>query len=131
MIGVTPFYNRDRNQLLKKIGEAKVVFPDKKKYKIDYSDEFVDIVIKLLNKDKKNRLGTKGDSDEILQHKFFASINIQDLLAGKIKSPLKLDKAEKGVEVDTRFFNSKSAPQDLQETLVPLANLEKVRKNDQ
>ena len=66
MIGVTPFYNRDRNQLLKKIGEAKVVFPDKKKYKIDYSDEFVDIVIKLLNKDKKNRLGTKGDSDEIL-----------------------------------------------------------------
>ena len=66
MIGVTPFYNRDRNQLLKKIGEAKVVFPDKKKYKIDYSDEFVDIVIKLLNKDKKNRLGNRGDSEEIL-----------------------------------------------------------------
>ena len=65
-IGVTPFYNRDRNQLLKKIGESKVVFPDKKKYKIEYSDEFIDIVIKLLHKDKTVRLGSKGDSDEIL-----------------------------------------------------------------
>ena len=52
LIGVTPFYNRERKLLLLKIRQSRVVFPDKKKYKIDYSDEFVDIVLKLLDKNK-------------------------------------------------------------------------------
>lgn len=58
LIGVTPFYNRERKLLLLKIRQSRVVFPDKKKYKIDYSDEFVDIVLKLLDKNKTSRLGT-------------------------------------------------------------------------
>jgi hypothetical protein len=53
-----------------------VVFPDKKKYKIDYSDEFVDLVLKLLNKEKNQRLGSHGDCDEILAHPFFNGLNI-------------------------------------------------------
>ena len=52
LIGVTPFYNRERKLLLTKIRQSKVVFPDKRKYKIEYSDDFVDIVLKLLNKEK-------------------------------------------------------------------------------
>jgi hypothetical protein len=52
LIGVTPFYNKERKLLLLKIRQSKVVFPDKKKYKIEYSDEFVDLVLKLLNKEK-------------------------------------------------------------------------------
>lgn len=51
-IGVTPFYNRERKLLLAKIKSGKVIFPDKNKYKIEYSNEFVDIVLKLLNKDR-------------------------------------------------------------------------------
>ena len=61
LIGVTPFYNRERKLLLLKIRQSRVVFPDKKKYKIDYSDEFVDIVLKLLDKNKTSRLGTATD----------------------------------------------------------------------
>lgn len=38
LIGVTPFFNRNKNVLLNKIKTGKVVFPDKAKYKIDYSD---------------------------------------------------------------------------------------------
>jgi len=76
LIGVTPFYNKERKLLLLKIRNSKVVFPDKRKYKIDYSDEFVDLVLKLLNKDKNERLGSKGDSQEILGHPFFASLNL-------------------------------------------------------
>lgn len=45
LIGVTPFYNKERRLLLLKIRTSKVVFPDKRKYKIDYSDEFVDVVM--------------------------------------------------------------------------------------
>ena len=52
LIGVTPFYNRERKLLLLKIRQSKVVFPDKSKYKIEYSNDFVDLVLKLLNKEK-------------------------------------------------------------------------------
>jgi len=91
LIGVTPFYNKERKLLLLKIRQSKVVFPDKRKYKIDYSDEFVDLVLKLLNKDKAERLGSNGDSEEILAHPFFASLNLQDVLEGSMKPPLKME----------------------------------------
>lgn len=130
LIGVTPFYNRERKLLLLKIRQSKVVFPDKKKYKIDYSDEFVDITLKLLNKDKTQRLGSNGDIDEIMSHPFFADINKEDLLAGKITPPMKINLSKgEGNKVDTRFFNSKSAPQDLAETVLPQEKLDKLKKN--
>ena len=96
LIGVTPFYNRERKLLLLKIRQSKVVFPDKKKYKIEYSDEFVDIVLKLLNKDKDQRLGSKGDFEEIIAHPFFKDIDKDLLLLGKVKPPLVLDVSETG-----------------------------------
>lgn len=76
LIGVTPFYNRERKLLLLKIRQSKVVFPDKSKYKIEYSSDFVDLVLKLLSKEKQDRLGSKGDVNEVLAHPFFASLNI-------------------------------------------------------
>ena len=72
LIGVTPFYNRERKLLLLKIKQSKVVFPDKNKYKIDYSDDFVDVVLRLLDKDRTKRLGSNGDAQEIMAHPFFA-----------------------------------------------------------
>lgn len=44
LIGVTPFFNRNRNMLFAKIQKSKVVFPDRRKYKIDYSDEMMDLI---------------------------------------------------------------------------------------
>ena len=41
-----------------KIRQSRVVFPDKRKYRIDYSDEFMDIVLKLLDKNRETRLGS-------------------------------------------------------------------------
>ena len=76
LIGVTPFYNRNRNMLLMKIKNGKVIFPDRARYRIDYSDEIVDLIVKLLHKDKEQRLGYKGDGEEVLNHPFFASLNI-------------------------------------------------------
>lgn len=76
LIGVTPFFNKNKNMLLTKIKNSKVIFPDRKKYKIDYSDEMMDIIGKLLDKDKTTRLGTKGDAEEILAHPFFKDINV-------------------------------------------------------
>ena len=71
LIGVTPFFNKNKNMLLNKIKNSKVVFPDRKKYKIDYSDELMDLIVKLLDKDKAKRLGAKDDFAEILSHPVF------------------------------------------------------------
>jgi hypothetical protein len=59
-----------------KIKNSKVIFPDKTKYKIEYSDEIVDVINALLTKDKTKRLGYEGDMNEILSHPFFASLDL-------------------------------------------------------
>lgn len=48
-----------------------------------------------------------------------------------IDPPLKIDlnKEVGASQVDTRFFNSKQSPQDLAETVLPQANLAKLKKN--
>jgi len=66
LIGVTPFFNKNKNILLTKIKTAKVVFPDRKRYKIEYSDDLMDLIVKLLDKDKSTRLGAANDWEEIL-----------------------------------------------------------------
>lgn len=111
LIGVTPFYNKERRLLLMKIRTSKVVFPDKRKYKIDYSDDFVDIVMQLLNKEKKDRLGSKDDSREILKHPWFSDLDIAAVFEQSLKPPLQVDFNVGGEgKFDTRFFNSKANP---------------------
>ncbi len=56
LIGVTPFYNRNRNMLLMKIKNSKVIFPDKNKYKIEYSDEIVDLIVSVSTLDLFNKV---------------------------------------------------------------------------
>lgn len=41
---------------------SKVVFPDNKKYNIEYSAELEDLILKLLNNKKEERLGSKNDA---------------------------------------------------------------------
>ena len=76
LIGVTPFFNKNKNMLLNKIKNAKVVFPDRKKYKIDYSDTCMDLIVRLLEKDRMKRLGAEDDFAEILSHPIFHGIDI-------------------------------------------------------
>jgi serine/threonine protein kinase len=38
LFGLTPFYNSNQRKLLKKIKASKVLFPDREKFKIAYSE---------------------------------------------------------------------------------------------
>ena len=53
-----------------------LAFPDKTKFKIEYSDEIMDLITKLLEKDKSKRLGSNGDWQEVLQHSIFNNIDL-------------------------------------------------------
>lgn len=124
LIGVTPFYNRNRNMLLMKIKNSKVIFPDRTRYRIDYSDEIVDLIVQLLAKDKNKRLGYKDDGAEILRHPFFADLDIAKLERKEVDPPFKPD-----VSADfSKYFNVKSDAKDLTETYVPEINIRKIEK---
>lgn len=126
LIGVTPFYNRNRNMLLMKIKNSRIIFPDKTRYKIEYSDEIVDIITKLLSKDRTTRLGTKGDAQEVLSHPFFAGLNVKMLMEKKLDAPFKPDLGE---GIDTKYFSSKAQEQSLAATVIPEAKVKKVERN--
>mmetsp|Transcript_12523 Transcript_12523/g.21085 ORF Transcript_12523/g.21085 Transcript_12523/m.21085 type:complete len:177 (+) Transcript_12523:1290-1820(+) len=125
-IGVTPFFNRNKNLLLMKIQKAKVIFPDKQKYNLDYSDEFVDIIEKLLNKNGKERLGAVNDVYEVLSHPWFKDMDIKAIEQQKVVPPLKPDLSKDNV--DFKYFNLKQ--QSMVESFMPPEKVTKVQNNN-
>lgn len=71
--------------LRKAIMKGRFKFPQQ----CDLSRQAKDIIKKLICVDVNHRLGSKGIS-EIKNHPWFASINWQDVLEKRIKSPLKI-----------------------------------------
>ena len=67
------------------IQQAPIRWPDPERHKISVSETAKDLISKLLVKSRKGRLGQKGDSEEILAHPFFEGLDMDELLARKIK----------------------------------------------
>ena len=55
----------------------------------NYSNNLKDLVMKLLNKDQTQRLGSKNDADEILEHPVFKKEFIQKAKDGDYDAPAK------------------------------------------
>lgn len=95
--GNPPFYtNKGIYETYRKISQEQVAFPDKPKV----SEDCKDIIRKLLAKKPNERLGNKKDSEEIKAHKWFSSINFDDILSKKVKSPIDIQ-----VKHETDFKN--------------------------
>ena len=50
------------------------------------SDECKDFITQCLKKDPAQRLGTDGDIKQILGHPWFSDLNVDDILAKKVKA---------------------------------------------
>ena len=87
---------------MQKIRNSKVVFPDRKKYKIDFSDDIMDLICRLLDKDKSTRLGSKDDFVEILSHQYFSDLDVEALESRKVKPPFIPNFSNKD---PTEFYN--------------------------
>jgi hypothetical protein len=61
-------------------------WPDPVKHGIKVTDEAKDLITRLLEKDRKTRLGQKNDVDEILGHPFFKTVDCEVLLKRGIKA---------------------------------------------
>lgn len=91
IVGFPPFYTGSPNnqKMYDLIKTKPVFFPDAKKHGIAMSAECKDFINKCLSKDPRHRLGNKGDVEEIIQHPWFSSINIEALLARQITPEFK------------------------------------------
>ena len=128
-IGVTPFFSKSRLTLINNIKKEDVIFPDKKKYKIEYSDDFVDVVLKLLNKDKKARLGSANDIEELLEHPYFKSLDQDSLLKKEIQPPYVPEFTSK--DDLGSYIKLKTGSKDVSDTMIPSNKMKKIKKHQQ
>lgn len=71
MHGLPPFYNESQATMFKMIKEREVKFSEK----VNTTPEAKDFLLKILNKNPKERLGSKGDVEEILAHPWFKDLD--------------------------------------------------------
>lgn len=60
IVGIPPFFHRNKHRMYFLIKESDVNFPDPVRHKISVSLEAQDLILRLLDKDKKTRLGANG-----------------------------------------------------------------------
>ena len=117
LIGVTPFFNKNKNMLLMKIKSAKVIFPDRKKYKIDYSDEIMDLISKLLEKERSKRLGSNNDYLDVISHPVFKGIDFDKLQTKGVPAPFK-PSINKSEDLE-KYFNVNDSKTAIVDTFIP------------
>uniref|UniRef100_A0A8C8CMZ2 non-specific serine/threonine protein kinase n=1 Tax=Oncorhynchus tshawytscha TaxID=74940 RepID=A0A8C8CMZ2_ONCTS len=105
MCGRLPFYNQDHERLFELILMEEIRFPK------NLAPEGRALLSGLLKKDPKQRLGGgPDDAKEVMSHKFFTSINWQDVVDRKLTPPFKPQVTS---ETDTRYFDDEFTAQTI------------------
>ena len=89
------------------IKESNVNFPDPVKHGIDVSPNARDLIKKLLEKNKKKRLGAQRDVQEILEHPFFAGLDIDKLMKKQLVPPYMPE-----ISDDLKYFDQRLTCRD-------------------
>uniref|UniRef100_A0A674DUF9 non-specific serine/threonine protein kinase n=1 Tax=Salmo trutta TaxID=8032 RepID=A0A674DUF9_SALTR len=105
MCGRLPFYNQDHERLFELILMEEIRFPR------NLAPEGKALLAGLLKKDPKQRLGGgPDDAKDVMSHKFFTSINWQDVVDRKLTPPFKPQVTS---ETDTRYFDDEFTAQTI------------------
>lgn len=123
IVGIPPFFHRNKHRMYFLIKESDVNFPDPVRHKISVSPNAQDLILRLLDKSRKTRLGANG-VEEILAHKWFADINMGKLLSKEIPSPYK-----PAISEDFAYFDPKLTQQtEVSDTILPADKMAIVNK---
>jgi len=82
-VGIPPFYSKNVHEMYNKIQHGVLRFPP------FLSEHCKNLIIQLLNRDPKKRLGSKSDMEEIKAHPFFKTLNWPKLLRKEIEPQYK------------------------------------------
>lgn len=107
------------------IQNAPIRWPDYKKHGIAVSDDAKDLITKMLEKDRKVRLGQENGVEDILGHPWFKDIEIPKLIAKEIKAP-HIPKVRS--ENELRKESPKAA---VEESIVPQEKKELIANKDE
>lgn len=107
LVGIPPFFHKNKHRMYFLIKESPVNFPDPVRHGIEVSSNAKDLIRKLLDKSKKKRLGGNGDVSEILAHPFFSDLDLESLLRKEMEPPYvpKIDKNATTVAVEGQDAN--------------------------
>uniref|UniRef100_A0A8D2PXD0 non-specific serine/threonine protein kinase n=1 Tax=Zosterops lateralis melanops TaxID=1220523 RepID=A0A8D2PXD0_ZOSLA len=109
LCGRLPFYNQDHERLFELILLEEIRYPR------SLGPESRSLLAGLLKKDPKQRLGGgPGDAREVMEHRFFAGIDWQDVVQRKLVPPFRPQVTS---EVDTRYFDEEFTAQSI--TITP------------
>uniref|UniRef100_A0A7S3KM23 Uncharacterized protein n=1 Tax=Euplotes crassus TaxID=5936 RepID=A0A7S3KM23_EUPCR len=89
-VGRPPFLDKNHQRLGKLIKKGKIIFPDPIRHKIDMSEELKDLILKLLDRNPKERIGSSGH-DDIFDHPWFADIDFEAIKNKEVDAPYKPD----------------------------------------
>lgn len=97
-VGIPPFYSQNVNEMYNKIQHGVLRFPP------FLSEHCKSLIVGLLNRDPKKRLGAVHDFDDIKSHPFFAPIDWDKLMKKQIDVPYK--PKVKGPDDTSNFDNT-------------------------
>ena len=125
MVGIPPFFHKNKHRMYFLIKESPVNFPDPVKHGIEMSNNAKDLIKKLLEKSRKKRLGSTGDLAEILGHPFFNGIDLEAIVSKKLDPPYKPEIGD-----DLKYFDQKLTDRDdFAESVVDEKYLKLIKKN--
>lgn len=83
----------------------------------------MDLITKLLEKDKKQRLGFKSDLDEVICHPWFKEIDMEKLVKKELEPPFR---PELKNSFDLSNFDQKYVKLDVTESVLPEEGIQKI-----
>lgn len=104
LVGIPPFYSTNRDQMFKNIINHETDYPS------NLSEDAVDLISMLLEKDPEDRLGScEKDAEEVMQHKWFELIDWDTLYKKELTPPYKPDPSEDGLN----YFDEEFTKEDI------------------
>ena len=89
IVGIPPFYHKNRDHMFYLIKEASIKYPDPKRHGISVSKTAQDLINQLLEKSLDKRLGAQSDVTEILDHPWFEGMDKEKILTKELDPPFK------------------------------------------
>lgn len=96
LTGITPYYANTKDQLFNNIISGPLRMPSK-----GISPQAKDLIVKLLNRNPKKRLGYETDAEEIKKHEFFNGIDWEKIYNKQypLEKPLKRELPSKPIDI--------------------------------
>ena len=122
LCGLPPFYTDNLDKMYDSIKNNPVKFPKK----INLGEDTKDIIIKLLEKNPKKRLGYENGIEDIKSHPFFASIDFNLIEQKKLPAPFI---PQLNNETDIKYFDEEFTNEEVGMSYIPKKNQAVIRAN--